>query len=201
MADIEINWPLDLRPGEQSFYIRTVSTRFDNPLTGQVQVLERDAARWVTKLSLVRSELDARRLDALLATLRGAVGHVFVPDFRRLKAKGSLAGSPQLVSGTGTSLTVDGFTPDALGVLKAGDLIQTSTGRTHIVLQDVDADVTGVASVNIAPRLREPVTVGALITDDCRVRMRLSDDSQTENATDNRYLTSFDLELIEVLPQ
>ena len=201
MADIEINWPLDLRPGEQSFYIRTVSTRFDNPLTGQVQVLERDAARWVTKLSLVRSELDARRLDALLATLRGAVGHVFVPDFRRLKAKGSLAGSPQLVSGTGTSLTVDGFTPDALGILKAGDLIQTSTGRTHIVLQDVDADVMGAASVSIAPRLREPVTVGDLITDDCRVRMRLSDDSQTENATDNRYLTSFDLELIEVLPQ
>ncbi len=201
MADIEINWPLDLRPGAQSFYIRTVSTRFDNPLTGQVQVLERDAARWVTKLSLVRSELDARRLDALLATLRGAVGHVFVPDFRRCKAKGSLAGNPQLVSGAGTSLTVNGFTPDALGVLKAGDLIQTSTGRTHIVLQDVDADVTGAASVNIAPRLREPVTVGVLITDDCRVRMRLSDDSQTENATDNRHLTSFDLELIEVLPQ
>lgn len=201
MAEIEINWPLDLRPGEQSFYIRTVSTRFDNPLTGQVQVLERDAARWVTKLSLVRSELDARRLDALLATLRGAVGHVFVPDFRRLKAKGSLAGNPQLVSGIGTSLTVDGFTPDALGILKAGDLIQTSTGRTHIVLQDVDADVMGAASVSIAPRLREPVTVGDLITDDCRVRMRLSDDSQTENATDNRYLTSFDLELIEVLPQ
>lgn len=201
MADIEINWPLDLRPGEQSFYIRTVSTRFENPLTGQVQVLERDAARWVTKLSLVRSEMDARRLDALLATLRGAVGHVFVPDFRRRKAKGSLAGSPQLVSGIGTTLTVDGFTSDALGVLKAGDLIQTSTGRTHIVLQDVDADVTGAASVNIAPRLREPVTVGALITDDCRVRMRLSDDSQTENATDNRRLTNFDLELIEVLPQ
>ncbi len=101
MADIELNWPLDLRPGEQSFYIRTLSTKFENPLTGQVQVLERDAARWVTKLSLVRAELDSRRLDALLAALRGSVGHVFVPDFRRPSAKGSLAGSPQLVSGTG----------------------------------------------------------------------------------------------------
>lgn len=201
MADIELNWPLDIRPGEQSFYIRTVSTRFENPLTGQVQVLERDAARWVTKLSLVRSELDARRLDALLAALRGSVGHVFVPDFRRLSAKGSLAGDPQLVSGTGTTLVIDGFTPDAVGVLKGGDLIQTSTGRSHIVLQDIDADNLGEASVPVAPRVREAVVAGPLITNDCRVRMRLSDDDQTENATDNRKLTSFELELIEVLPQ
>lgn len=201
MAEIELTWPLDLRPGEQSFYIRTLSTRFENPLTGQVQVLERDAARWVTKLSLVRSELDSRRLDALLAALRGAVGHVFVPDFRRLSAKGSLAGSPQLVSGAGTSLTIDGFTPDAIGVLKAGDLIQPSLGRSHIVLQDIDADALGEAIVPIAPRLREVVTPGALITDNCRVRMRLADDDGTENTTDNRRLTSFDLEFIEVLPQ
>ena len=176
MTEIELNWPLDIRPGEQSFYIRTVSTQFKNPLTGQVQVLERDAARWVTKLSFVRSELDSRRLDALLAALRGAVGHVFVPDFRRLSAKGSLAGNPQLVSGTGTTLVVDGFTPDAIGVLKGGDLIQTSIGRSHIVLQDVNADVTGQAQVPIAPRVRETIVTGPLITDGCRVRMRLSND-------------------------
>lgn len=201
MPDIELNWPLDLRPGQQSFYIRTLTTRFENPLTGQVQVLERDAARWITKLSLVRSELDARRLEALLAALRGAVGHVFIPDFRRLTAKGSLAGDPQLASGTGTTLTVTGFTPEATGVLKAGDLIQTSVGRSHIVLQDVDADAEGEALVTIAPRLREDVTEGPLVTSNCRVRMRLVDDDNAENSTDNRRMTSFDLELIEVLPQ
>ena len=201
MSEIELNWPLDLRPGEQSFYIRTLSTKFENPLTGQVQVLERDAARWVTKLSLVRAELDSRRLDALLAALRGSVGHVFVPDFRRPSAKGSLAGAPQLVSGTGNTITINGFTPDAVGVLKAGDLIQTSPGRSHITLQDVDADEMGEALVAIAPRLREAVTVGPLITDNCRVRMRFVDDDAAENATDNRRLSSFDLELIEVLPQ
>jgi hypothetical protein len=31
--------------------------------------------------------------------------------------------------------------------------------------------------------------------------MRLVDDDAAENATDNRRLSSFDLELIEVLPQ
>lgn len=201
MADIELNWPLDLRPSEQSFYIRTLSTRFENPITGQVQVLERDAARWVTKLSLIRAEMDSRRLDAFLAALRGAVGHAFIPDFRRLTARGSLAGSPQLVSGSGTTLNVNGFIPDALAVLKAGDLVQTSPGRAHIVLQDVDADTAGAALVPIAPRIRESIVAGPLVTQAARVRMRLVDDDQTENATDSRMLTSFDLEFIEVLPQ
>lgn len=201
MADIEQNWPLNLRPSQQSFFIRTLTTRFENPLTGQVQVLERDAARWTTKLDLKRAELDSRRLDAFLAALKGPVGHAFMPDFRRLKAKGSLAGNPQLVSGTGTTLTVDGFTPDAVGVLKAGDYIQTSAGRAHIVLQDVDADATGQALVTIAPRLREAVTPGPLITENCRVRMRLTGDGGSENETDARLLTSFSLQMIEVLPQ
>lgn len=201
MSDIEINWPLDLRPAQQSFYIRTLTTKFENPLTGQVQVLERDAARWVSKISLTRNETDSRRLEALLATLRGAVGHVFMPDFRRQKAKGSLAGSPYLASGVGTILVVTGFTPNAEGVLKAGDLIQTSVGRTHIVLEDIDADGDGEAEVPIAPRLREAVTAGSLVTENCRVRMRLLDDDSAENSTDNRRLTSFELNLIEVLPQ
>lgn len=201
MADIELNWPLDIRPAQQAFYIKPVSTRFENPFTGQVQVLERDAARWMSRIELRRPEKDARRLDALIAALRGSVGHVFVPHFARLKASGSLAGDPQLVSGTGTTLTINGFTPDATGVLIAGDYIQTSPGRVHMVLQDVDADATGAALVAVAPRLREAVIAGPLVTENCRVRMRLASDESNENLTDIRFRTSFLLDLMEVLPQ
>lgn len=193
-------WPLDLRPREQSFYIRTLSTRFENPLTGQTQVLERDAARWVSKISLLRSEVDTRRVEALLASLRGSVGHVLIPDFRRSHAAGSLAGTPQLMGGTGTTLTVEGFTPNAQRVLKAGDLIQTSTGRCHMVLTDIDADSLGHASVPIAPRLRDPVAVGPLITTNCAVRMRLVSDDAGENSTNASRLSQFNIEFIEVLP-
>lgn len=196
----EVIWPLDLRPGTQAFFIRTNTGRFESPLTGHVQVKEFDGARWVAQMSFIRGAIDARRMDAFLAALAGPVGIVQMPDFRRLSAKGSLDGSPQLVSGTGGTLTLSGFTPDAVGVLLAGDLIQTSEGRVHMVVQNVDADSMGDASVPIAPVLRDPVTPGPLITDNCRVKMQLLDDNQAANPTDNRLQTTFELQLIEILP-
>ena len=197
----DINWPLDLRPARQAFYIRTNTVRFESPLTGQVQIQERDGARWVAQMNITRGAVESRRMDALLAALHGPVGRIYMPDFRRLTAKGSLAGDPQLVSGTGTTLTLDGFTPDAIGVLLAGDMIQTSTGRAHMVVQNVDADEDGEASVLIAPRLREPVTAGPLVTTNARVIMQLLDDDQGANLTDNRLQSSFELQLVEVLPE
>lgn len=201
MTETTVIWPLDLRPASQAFFIRTNTIRFESPLTGHVQVQERDGARWVTQLQLVRGDRDSRRIDALLAALEGPVGYVLMPDFRRLQAKGSHAGTPQLDSGTGNTLSLSGFTPSATGVLLAGDLIQASEGRTHMVVQDIDADENGEASVPVAPRLRDPVETGDLITDNCRVLMRLIDDDAGSNLTDNRLRSSFQLQLIEVLPQ
>lgn len=197
----DVIWPLEFRPSRQAFYIRTNTVRFESPLTGDAQIQERDGAKWVTQLALTRGAIDSRRLDALLAALQGPVGRVFMPDFRRLKARGSLAGAPQLISGTGATLTLSGFTPNAIDVLKAGDLIQTSPGRAHMVVQDITANGTGSASVPIAPRLREAITVGALVTNNCRVVMRLLDDDQGQNPTDNRLHSSFELQLTEILPE
>ncbi len=201
MTDTTVIWPLDLRPGSQSFYIRTVTVSFQSPLTGDVQVQERDGARWVAQMQFVRGVMDARRMDAMIAALRGPVGLIMMPDFRRLKAKGSLAGSPQLVSGTGNTLTLSDFTPNATGVLLMGDLIQTSDGRAHMVVQDTDADEDGNASVSIAPRLRDDVVPGDLVTDNCRVQMRLVDDDSGNNATDAAMRSTFNLQFMEILPQ
>ncbi len=195
-----LTWPLNLKPASQSFYIRTNTAQFRSPLTNQVQTLERDGALWVAKLSLTRGIMDTRRLEAFLASLQGPAGIVLLPDFRRLNPQGSLAGSPQLVSGSGTSLVVHGFTPSAAGVLKVGDLIQTSAGRMHMVVQDIDADENGYANVTIRPRLRDAITTGALITQNVRAQMQLTSDDAGSNDTDYRQQTRFQLEFTEVLP-
>ncbi|MEI8397280.1 MAG: hypothetical protein WCF85_21370 [Rhodospirillaceae bacterium] len=123
-----------------------------------------------------------------------------MPDFRRLTAAGSLAGTPVLASGSGSTLTVTGFAPNAVGVLKAGDLIQTSPGRAHLVLADVSAGSNGTTGFKVAPRLREPVTVGPLVTNNCRVRMRLMTDDAGANQTVAPVKSSYQIDLCEVLP-
>ncbi|WP_114393514.1 hypothetical protein [Oleisolibacter albus] len=196
----DLVWPLDLRPASQEFYIQTLSTVWASPYTGQNQVLERDGARWVSRLTFQRGDPVARQVDALIASLRGPAGTVLVPDWRTPAARGTLAGTPQLAGGSGRSLTVTGFAPGATGVLLPGDLIQTSPGRAHLVTATVNAGPDGGATVPVEPRLREPVAVGPLVTTACRVRMRLSSDDAGRNPTGPPRRTEWSLELFEVLP-
>ena len=193
------DWPLSFKPDSQAFYVQTLTARFDNPYNGQVQVLERDGARWVTSMSLTLYSANARAFEAFLASLRGPSGEVLVPDFRRLAALGSLTGSPRLVSGTGRTLSLSGFTPNAQRMLAAGDLVQTSPGRAHMVVDDVAADASGNASIRIEPRLREPVVVGPLVTSNCRVRMRLLSDDAGKNPTSPPMKSAYQLDLVEIL--
>ncbi len=193
------DWPLSFKPDSQAFYVQTLTARFDNPYNGQVQVLERDGARWVTSLSLHLYSANARAFEAFLASLRGPSGEVLVPDFRRLAAMGSLAGNPQLVSGTGRTLVLSGFMHGAQKVLAAGDLIQASPGRTHMVVDDIAADASGNASIRVEPRLRESVVAGPLVTSTCRVRMRLISDDAGKNPTTPPMKSAYQLDLIEIL--
>ncbi|CAK0747415.1 DUF4198 domain-containing protein [Azospirillaceae bacterium] len=192
-------WPLKYRPETQSFYVRTLTARFTNPYTSQTQVLERDGAMWMSSMTLSLSSDQALSFEAFLAGLKGPAGEVLVPDYRRLKALGSGLGSPQLVSGSGIVLTLSGFTPNAVGVLKAGDLIQTSAGRVHMVLDDVAASSNGEAVVKVSPRLRDPVSVGPLVTNNCMLRMRLLSDDAGKNLTKPPLKASYQIDLIEAL--
>ncbi|CAK0773263.1 hypothetical protein WCLP8_40001 [uncultured Gammaproteobacteria bacterium] len=84
-------------------------------------------------------------------------------------------------------------------MLKAGDLIQTSVGRSHMVLDDINADGSGNASVRIEPRLREAVTAGPLVTSVCWVRMRLLSDDAGRNPTAPPVKSAYQLDLLETL--
>jgi hypothetical protein len=82
-----LSWPDGIYPKSQSFYIRHKSTRFISAFTGQYEVLERDAARWVAEFTFELDNASARKMDAFIAKLKGKAGQVLVPDFRRLLPK------------------------------------------------------------------------------------------------------------------
>lgn len=82
-----LNWPENIYPAQQIFFIRPNTAKSVSDFTGQAQVLSRDGGRWVATLDLRLTQKNAAVIEALIAELRGPVGTLLVPDFRRLKSR------------------------------------------------------------------------------------------------------------------
>lgn len=113
-----------------------------------------------------QSGVNGRKLSAWLASLKrsGAnAGTFFLGDPSASLPKGSARDTPgtPLVNGasqTGEALNIDGLPFSATGYLLPGDYIQVGTGissRLKKVLDQVDSDGAGLATVNVWP----PITI------------------------------------------
>lgn len=78
-----IDWPPGIYPRSQKFYLAHKSKSFQSDFTGQRQVIEQSGTRWVAEFSFVLRKSQAAIMDALIARLKGGVGEIYVPDFRR----------------------------------------------------------------------------------------------------------------------
>lgn len=117
----------------------------------------------VTLPNMARAE--AEEWIAFLLKLNGPQGNFLMGDPLGYVARGIATGSP-VVNGanqTGQELITDGWTINKTGILKAGDYIQISY-RLYKVLQDVDSDGSGNATLDIWPTLRESPADNAVIT-------------------------------------
>lgn len=116
-------------------------------------------------------------------------------------AQGSLSGAP-LVNGadqTGRSLLTDGWTPDAAGVLKAGDFIRIGDDyKTYMVTADVDADSSGEATIPLNTPLHAVPSNDAAIVADSQFRCGLTDDNVDASISDVLHY-GLTIELLEVL--
>ncbi len=105
---------------------------------------------------------DAEQWIAWLLSLKGQYGTFLLGDPAGATPRGSAAtfqGVPKVkgASQTGEDLDIDGASANKTGWLKAGDYIQIGTGSSaqlHKVLQDVNTDATGNATLTLWPDLR-----------------------------------------------
>lgn len=174
-----ISYPLTMpaSPGFQSARFTLVSNTaaFRSPLTGHVQVLERQGARWqvVYTLPPMKRALAAAWV-AFLTALRGFRGTFNGFDPAATTPQGTGNGTP-LVNGagqTGHSLVTDGWAASET-VLKAGDYLEVNA-RLHQVAEDATSDASGNATLEIEPQLRESPSDNAAITvTNPKVKMRL----------------------------
>lgn len=98
---------------------------------------------------------------------------------------------------TGGTLLVDGTSPDEAGYLLAGDYIQLGSGATatlHKVLQDVDTNEAGEATLEIWPNIRTAPDDNAAVTLTNTVgRFRLATNQQSWSINESSaYGLSFD---------
>jgi hypothetical protein len=98
---------------------------------------------------------------------------------------------------TGSSLIVDAVSPSETGYLLAGDYIQLGSGATatlHKVLQDVDTNESGQATIDIWPNIRTAPADNAIVTLTNTVgRFRLSGNQQSFSINEaSIYGISFD---------
>jgi hypothetical protein len=102
------------------------------------------------------------------------------PSGKTPKGSNLTTGAAALVDGanqSGYALKTKGWQANKTGVLKAGDQIQLIY-RLHRVIDDVDSDASGEATLNIWPPIREtPADGQTLVTSNAKGLFRLASNS------------------------
>lgn len=144
-----------------------------SPFNLKQQIVKHQGARWEADITLPpQKRAEAEVWISFFMKLYGPYGTFLMGDPNAATPRGSAssaAGTPVVngASQTGDTLNIDGLPASATGYLKAGDYIQLGTGtdtRFYKVLDDVDSNASGEATLTIWPDLRSSPTDGAGVT-------------------------------------
>lgn len=199
--------PSELTIEQCTFGAQSVVAVSKSPFTGEEQIQAHQGQWWMADVkAAVMNRANAAAVQAWLLSLNGKEKTILFGDPGGPSARGSASttpGSPVVSGGsqTGDSLAITGAATNATGYLLAGDYIQLGTGSSshmHQVLEDVNTDGSGAATLTIWPDLRESPSNGAAVTvDDAKALMRLDQNSVEWAETTVLYRVQF--KLVEAL--
>lgn len=200
-----VSFPSSIGLANINIRARTVVGVSASPFTGQQQVYKHQGQWWEAEVSLPpMKRADAEQVIAFLLKMNGQYGTFLLGDKANPATRGVGTGTP-LVNGasqTGDELITDGWTADTTGILKAGDWIQLGSGsstRLYKVLDDVDSDGSGNATINIFPSLRSSPSDNATITvSNTQGLWRLAS-NETEYSIDNMSIYGMTFACVEAL--
>ncbi len=190
-------WPDNVFPAAAQWLAQPNSQTFTSPLDKTTQTISMPGFRWKCNLqfkNMTRAEFGA--LSGLMIRLRGMYGRLWVPHPSNATPRGSGAGNP-VVSGanqTGASLATSGWAASQ-AVLLAGDFFNVN-GELKAVVQDVQSDGGGNATIVFEPPLRAPPPNGsalALNYPSCLMRLAADDAFQSQANPGNVFDASVSL--------
>jgi hypothetical protein len=151
-----------------------------SPFTGQQQTYDWQQSWWVGQVSLPpMSRANADVWQAFILQCRGGANAFLIGNPKAVTPRGTGRGAP-LVSGagqTGYNLVTRGWHVSSFSLLSPGDWIQIGY-RMYKVLNQVNSDASGNATLAIWPNLRDQPADGAqIILSHCKGLFRLANSS------------------------
>lgn len=154
-----------------------------SPFTFEQEVFEHLGQMWAISVSIPPLEQDvAEEWVSFFLSLNGIQGTFLYGDPAGKSARGSPTGTP-VVDGAGQQrskvLNTRGWTPSTV-IFKAGDYIELPNNRLHKVLTETTSDISGNATLDIFPRVRDVLADGAgIVVDNCKGIFRLTESNST----------------------
>ena len=192
------NFP-SITPTSQTFELVTNTRQFQSPVSGAIQTLSRKGSFWKTRMTFRNLSGDERaELQAFIAKMDGQVHRMRLEDYGYVR-RGS-ATSPQnvLVDGagqTGTTLNMDGATPNVSDFFKAGDYLSFNN-ELHMVTADADSDSSGDITVSVSPPIRKATTNNDSVSIFSPFGVFMMTNTPRWN-TESTYISSITIEAIE----
>jgi len=159
---------------------QSVNAESVSPFTLEKQIQTHQGMLWRAGITIApKKRPDAEQWRSFFLKLNGIQGTFLMGDLGAKLPRGITTGSPQVdgAGQTGLVLNTEGWTTGVTGILLAGDYIQIGTGltsRLYKVLNDVNSDGGGLATLDIWPQLREsPADSATIITNDPKGLFRL----------------------------
>lgn len=164
------------------FGLQSNTQTFRSPLTNDVQRLRLPGARWMATYTLPQmNRQQAAAWQAFLLGLEGGVNTFYAFDPDKRAPRGIATGTP-LVKGagqTGSTLVIDGCTPNVNGWLLAGDMFAVN-GELKMLTAPVNTNGSGEATLSFKAALRtSPADNAPLSLQSPSCLMVLTDDQQT----------------------
>lgn len=189
---MSISYPLSLPTNKKLAQIRLTANDIvgvsQSPFTAAQQVYKYTGQFWEAEVSLpAMKRADAEYWISFLLKLNGAYGTFLLGDPNGGTARGVATGTPLVKGGsqTGNELITDGWTPSTTGILKAGDYIQlgtASSAKLHKVLDDVNSNASGEATLLLWPDLRAaPSDNASVVVSNAVGVFRLTSNAQAFN--------------------
>jgi hypothetical protein len=165
--------------------LRRVVSRSTSPFTLETQSFQWPGEQWEIEFDFptFTSRATASQWIAFAAKMRGSYNYFLLGDPSAKEPRGVATGTPTVAAANqvGNQLQTKDWTPNVTGILLAGDYIQYGTGvnaRLHMVVEDVNSDAGGLATLSLEPALRySPALNAPIVTSNARGVFRLADNT------------------------